>query len=155
MIVGIGTDIVEISRIEKATKKWGKKFLNRVFVESEIYYCYQRKNPFQHLAGKFAAKEALIKALNYFYKQEIIQKVEILEGDLKDIKNQKDRGVNLFISLKEIEIDNDEQGMPIVTFNSPHLNAKNLSLSFHLSIAHERNYAIAFAIIEKEAVKSF
>lgn len=64
MIVGIGTDIVEISRIKNAVAKWGERFLRKIFTENEISYCYKKKDPFPHLAVRFAAKEAVIKALS-------------------------------------------------------------------------------------------
>jgi holo-[acyl-carrier protein] synthase len=62
MIKGIGIDIVEIKRVQKIIKKYGKRFLERTFTAIEIQYCQSKPNPAQHFAGKFAAKEALIKA---------------------------------------------------------------------------------------------
>ncbi len=63
MIVGIGTDIIEIERIKNAVEKNGRNFLARIFTEGEIAYCYLKKNPYPSLAGRFAAKEAVLKAL--------------------------------------------------------------------------------------------
>ena len=63
MITGIGTDIVEVSRITKAIERWGDHFLNHVFSQEEINYCLRHKFPNEHFAGRFAAKEAVIKAL--------------------------------------------------------------------------------------------
>ncbi|NTW05132.1 MAG: holo-ACP synthase [Peptococcaceae bacterium] len=63
MIVGIGTDIIEIERIKNAVKKNGRNFLARIFTEREIAYCYLKKDPFPSLAARFAAKEAVFKAL--------------------------------------------------------------------------------------------
>ena len=62
-IFGIGTDIVNIKRLEKLLKKNGLKFKNRIFSKDEILYCEKRKNPFPFYAKRFAAKEALSKAL--------------------------------------------------------------------------------------------
>ena len=64
MIQGIGTDIVEVIRIAKAVERWGNHFLNHVFCQEEIDYCFRHKSPFEHFAGRFAAKEAVIKALS-------------------------------------------------------------------------------------------
>ena len=64
MIAGIGTDIVEIERIRAAVNKWGDAFLKRIFSESEISYCFSKRDPFPNLAARFAAKEAAIKALS-------------------------------------------------------------------------------------------
>ena len=64
MIKGIGIDIVEIDRIRDAVQRWRDKFLEKIFNDSEISYCYKRKSVFQCLAARFAAKEAFIKALS-------------------------------------------------------------------------------------------
>ncbi|MBF0593925.1 MAG: holo-ACP synthase [Candidatus Omnitrophica bacterium] len=63
MVVGIGIDIVEISRIRTAVDKWGDKFIERIFTPPEIAYARSHTLPFQHYAGRFAAKEAIYKAL--------------------------------------------------------------------------------------------
>ena len=63
MILGIGTDIIEIDRIKKAVERWGDSFLNHVFLDEEIQYARQHKFPTQHFAGRFAAKEAVYKAV--------------------------------------------------------------------------------------------
>ena len=62
-IFGIGTDIVNIKRMEKSIKKNGVVFKNKIFSKNEINYCEKRKNPFAFYAKRFAAKEALSKAL--------------------------------------------------------------------------------------------
>src|SRR3972149_1228290 len=63
MIVGLGVDIEEVSRIEQAVQRHGERFLRRVFTEAEIAYCRRRKNPYERFAARFAAKEAGMKAL--------------------------------------------------------------------------------------------
>lgn len=63
MITGIGTDIVEVNRISKAIERWGDQFLKHVYTGEEIAYCLRFKYPAEHFAGRFAAKEAVIKAL--------------------------------------------------------------------------------------------
>jgi holo-[acyl-carrier protein] synthase len=63
MIQGVGIDIVEIERIKKVIEKWNNKFLKRIFRDGEIKYCDSNKLKYQHFAARFAAKEALIKAL--------------------------------------------------------------------------------------------
>ncbi|MCB9757697.1 MAG: holo-ACP synthase [Candidatus Omnitrophica bacterium] len=87
MITGIGTDIIEVSRIAKATKRWGQHFLNHVFTKDEIAYCLRHKFPAQNFAGRFAAKEAVIKAL----------------ADIKDLQ------------WTDIQIINDASGKPRCT----------------------------------------
>jgi len=80
---GIGIDIVEIKRLKKAVQKWGRLFTERVFTKTEIQYSMQKRSPYQHLAARFAAKEAVMKAFG--------------------------RGE---ITFKEIEIFNDKFGRP-------------------------------------------
>lgn len=63
MIIGTGIDIIEISRIRSSVTKWGPKFLERVFNPQEIRYAESHVLPFQHYAGRFAAKEAIYKAV--------------------------------------------------------------------------------------------
>ncbi len=62
-IVGVGLDATEIPRIEQSVERFGDRFLRRVFTDGEIAYCNRRRHPAQHLAGRFAAKEAAMKAL--------------------------------------------------------------------------------------------
>ena len=90
MIKGVGTDIVKIQRIENMAKHYGDKFLKRVYSEEEILYTKKFKNPFEHLAGKFAAKEAVIKASGIKLP---LNQIEILNEDSEKpytkIKNVK------------------------------------------------------------------
>ncbi|MFC1752241.1 holo-ACP synthase [Thermoproteota archaeon] len=83
MIKGIGIDIVEISRMQQVVDRQGEKFLQRVFSKGEIGYSMQKRFPYQHLAARFAAKEAVIKAF----------------GDTQ-------------IAFKDIEVINDKFGKP-------------------------------------------
>ena len=62
-ILGLGFDATDIPRIASAVERYGDRFLHRVFTEGEIAYCTRRRNPVPHLAGRFAAKEAAMKAL--------------------------------------------------------------------------------------------
>jgi holo-[acyl-carrier protein] synthase len=62
-IIGIGLDAIELQRIQRAFQQYGDRFLHRVFTPAEIVYCTARRNPVPHLAGRFAAKEAAMKAL--------------------------------------------------------------------------------------------
>lgn len=64
MIKGIGTDIVSIKRFSSAMDKWGDKITSRLFTSKELDYCNSKKHPATHLAARFAAKEALYKALS-------------------------------------------------------------------------------------------
>src|SRR5580698_8865508 len=63
MILGTGTDIIEIDRIQRAVERWGDAFLKHEFTPAEIEHARKFKFPFQHYAGRFAAKEAIFKAM--------------------------------------------------------------------------------------------
>ncbi|MEW4567279.1 holo-ACP synthase [Tautonia sp. JC769] len=62
-ILGIGTDIIEVPRIGKMIEQHGELFLRRVYTDREIRYCQGRKHAFEHFAGRWAAKEAILKAI--------------------------------------------------------------------------------------------
>jgi holo-[acyl-carrier protein] synthase len=116
---GIGSDIIEISRIKNAYEKHGKKFLDRVFTQNEQNYCLSFKAPQERLAVRFAAKEAVAKALGV--------------GFGKDL------------SFLDIEIINLPSGKPEVILSS-HLSFSFTSI--HLSLSHCKEYALAVAFIE-------
>ncbi len=96
MIHGMGIDIIEIERIEKALKRWGRSFLTHVFNKEEIDYAQKHKHPNQHLAARFAAKEAIVKAI----------------------------GDNAHIGWKDITILNDHNGTPYCKINKKKFNKK-------------------------------
>lgn len=62
MITGNGIDIIEIKRIANAVERWGDAFLSHIMTDDEIAYTKKYKHPYQHIAGRFAAKEAIFKA---------------------------------------------------------------------------------------------
>jgi holo-[acyl-carrier protein] synthase len=73
-ILGIGLDATDIPRIADVLERYGDRFLRRVFTDDEIAYCTRRRNPAPHLAGRFAAKEAAMKALGTGHSQGVIWK---------------------------------------------------------------------------------
>ncbi|TAL22348.1 MAG: holo-[acyl-carrier-protein] synthase, partial [Nitrospirae bacterium] len=122
MIYGIGIDLVKIERMKDVIEKWGEKFLKRVFTANEISYCYEKKNPYLSLAVRFAAKEALIKAI----------------------------GSEIPVSLTDIEIINSLTGKPIIKTNGrleSFFKEKNIS-RVALSLSHEKEYGIACVVLE-------
>lgn len=74
-----GIDLVEIKRIKRLTETYGKRFLNRYFSADELKYAFERKNIYVHLAGRFAAKEAGIKALSPIVKANLAQFETVIE----------------------------------------------------------------------------
>ena len=65
MIVGLGVDLIEIERVKRAHLKHGQRFIDRLFTPDEAKYCLKKKDPYPSLAGRFAAKEAVIKAFSH------------------------------------------------------------------------------------------
>ena len=114
----IGTDIVSVTRISAILKSNKKnQFCRRIFTKSEIQYCNSKPNPAMHYAGRFAAKEAIVKA--------------ILSSENKSLP------------FSAIEIKSNDYGEPIVNF---HVTITNF-LKCKVSISHIEDYAIAFTIL--------
>ena len=128
MIIGIGIDIVDINRIEKTLDKYGKKFKLRCFSKNEIDSSEKKIKPANSYAKKFAAKEALVKALGTGFRD----------------------GIN----FKNIEIKNDKIGKPFVKLDKiVNLRIKKKfevkKFNIFLSISDVTEYAIANIIITK------
>ena len=122
MIVGVGCDIIEIERIARAIKS--ESFIRRVFTAEEAAYCQRRgQQAAASFAARFAAKEAVLKALG----------TGLREG-----------------SLQEIAVDNDGLGKPLVQLSghfamlSRQLGVKNIQIS----PSHSRDFAVAYVIME-------
>ena len=83
MIYGIGVDIIQIKRIEKAISRWGDRFINRVFTQNEVITCNNRPSPFSAFALRFAAKEAFSKAVEFFKDGDVLgiykKRIEVLK----------------------------------------------------------------------------
>lgn len=123
MIYGIGTDIIEIRRIEKAITR-NKNFTNKLFTKDEMDLWEKKNFKLEFIAGRFAAKEAVSKALG--------------------------TGIRDF-NFKDIEIINNELGKPQVILKPKAediIRKISKSHKFHLSISHEKEYAIAYALLE-------
>ncbi|MGH9340656.1 MAG: holo-ACP synthase [Acidobacteriota bacterium] len=123
MVIGIGVDIVEVRRMCKAME--GNEALqNRVFTPEEIRYCCERKNKFQHFAGRFAAKEAALKALGTGWQQGI--------------------------RWKDVEVKAGELGKPELTLHGRALETFQNSGANRvlLTITHAEQYALAMVIME-------
>ena len=124
MITGIGTDLIEIVRIQRAIEK-NPHFMERVYTANEIAYCQRKKNVWQSFAARFAAKEAVSKALG--------------------------TGIGP-VGLMEIEILNAENGQPKVVLHGKALQLaadRNIQ-RMHISLSHSEAYAMATAVLEGE-----
>jgi holo-[acyl-carrier protein] synthase len=121
-ILGIGTDIIECPRIGKMIEQHGELFLRRVYTEREIRYCQARKHAIEHFAGRWAAKEAILKALG--------------------------TGRSQGVAWTHIEIRNGQDGRPqVLVCGAAREIAKERGIGDILvSIAHCRTYATASAL---------
>lgn len=121
-VIGIGTDIIECLRIAQMIDRHGELFINRVYTPMEINYCNSRKQTTQHFAGRWAAKEAILKALG--------------------------TGWRKGISWRDIEVRNDPLGKPVVGLRggAADLVAQLGIAEMQVSISHCRSHAMAYAI---------
>ncbi|HIE12658.1 MAG TPA: holo-[acyl-carrier-protein] synthase [Desulfotomaculum sp.] len=124
MVIGIGTDIIEVERVNRAYSRWGERFLRRVYTPAERSYCLKKANAACCFAGRFAAKEAVLKALGTGHKGS---------------------------GFGEVEVTNDDAGKPLVILRgraAAVAREKGVS-AVHLSISHDAAHAVAFAVTEK------
>jgi len=125
MVMGSGVDIVEVSRIRRAVKKWGKEFLKKVFTEREIRYSNARRYVHQHLAARFATKEAVLKAFG--------------------------GGWTRTLPFNDVEVINDRNGKPDIRL---HGQARKIAdkmkiTNIVVSMSHTKDHAVASAILLK------
>jgi holo-[acyl-carrier protein] synthase len=123
MIEGIGTDIVQVARIRAALARRGEALITRLLAPSELDRCAGHPDPSRFLAKRFAAKEALLKALGTG-----------LRG----------------MSWHDIRIDNDNIGKPLLVLSGEAARLLGRRRC-HLSLSDEQDYALAFVIIESES----
>lgn len=120
MEIKTGIDIIEIERVKQSIEETGGKFCDRVYTEQEIEYCESKKaQKYQHYAARFAAKEAVLKAISQM------------------LKNKYD------LEWKEIEILNDNEGRPYVNILKKDININDIDIS----ISHCKTYAIANVVV--------
>jgi len=120
----VGVDLVEIERVERAWRRYGARFLRRLFTAAEQEYCLARGRPAASLAARLAAKEAVLKAL----------------------------GVGLgSCRWSDIEVRTDAVGRPILRLEgAARRRAAELGVaSWHLSLSHGRDYALAVVVAER------
>ena len=125
-IFGIGTDIINIKRIEKSLRKKGSKFKNKIFTKKEMLYCESKKKPSSYYAKRFAAKEAFVKALGTGFRHNI--------------------------TFKNIEVSNDNFGKPSIKIDGSvdrflKKKIKNKKYKIYLSLSDDLPWAQATVII--------
>jgi holo-[acyl-carrier protein] synthase len=126
MIVGTGIDITEVERIRASIERFGRRFLERVFTPDEIRYCESKANKAERYAGRFAAKEAAMKAIG--------------------------TGWSRGVTWQDVEVKRSPGGRPVVAFHGKAAEfAKQLgAVQAHLSITHTERQAMAQVILESE-----
>ena len=124
MIVGIGTDVVEIDRIEHSIARFGDRFLHRIYTPDEIAYCRRKKRPGESFAARFAAKEAGAKALG--------------------------TGISRGVNWREFEVRREPGGRPRLHLSgrAAELAARLGVRSIAVSVTHTRTEALAFVVLE-------
>jgi holo-[acyl-carrier protein] synthase len=124
MVIGIGTDLIEIARIEQSVARYGDRFLERVFTPAEIAYCRRKKNAAESFAARFAAKEAGAKALG--------------------------TGISHGISWLELEVLREPTGKPTLALTGrAAARAQSIGVtSISLSITHSRTVSLAVVVME-------
>ena len=122
MIIGLGTDIVEIVRIGEMIERHGELFLQRVYTEDEIKYCQRHREALQHYAGRWAAKEAVMKTLG--------------------------TGFTKGVGWKDIQVVSTRSGKPVIELRGGALRVSEMIGidDVLISISHCRAYATATAI---------
>ncbi len=124
MVVGVGTDLIEIARIEQSIARFGERFLARVFTPAEIAYCQRKKNAAESFAARFAAKEAGAKALG--------------------------TGISQGVSWLELEVTREPSGKPTLTLHGrAAARASELGVThISISLTHSRDTSLAVVIME-------
>jgi len=128
--LGIGVDLVRIPRLREVVQRWQDRFLRRVFTEAELDYCLERRDPIPHLAARFAAKEAALKALG--------------------------TGLRMGINWRELEIrrERDEAPQMVLTGRCREIGEAKGARQLLLSITHDGDYAVAQAVLVGEPKRS-
>jgi holo-[acyl-carrier protein] synthase len=124
VILGTGIDIVETQRISETLERFGERFLNRIFHETEIAYARSMKTANLHLAARFAAKEAISKAFG--------------------------TGIGEQLGWKDMEIRRRDTGEPYVVMHGRGLDLMKSrgATAIHVSLSHTESYAAASAVLE-------
>jgi holo-[acyl-carrier protein] synthase len=122
MVKGIGVDIIEIARVRRSIEQGGNLFLEKVFTPREIAYCTARQNAYQHYAARFAAKEAVSKALSTGW-----------AGEFR---------------WKDVEVMNEPSGQPRIAFSGKLGETLN-SASVFVSLSHSDSHVVAMVVIEE------
>jgi holo-[acyl-carrier protein] synthase len=123
VIAGLGVDIVELGRIRDVLERHGERFLKRILTEGEQRYCALHRDPVPHVAARFAAKEAALKALG--------------------------TGWSGGIHWTDVEVVREASGKPTLLLHGEAAKLQGPSACWHLSLTHDRGNAVAVAVLER------
>jgi holo-[acyl-carrier protein] synthase len=121
-ILGIGVDVVDVKRMKIALETWGPALIRKMFTETEISYCKSKKKSHEHFAARFAAKEAVGKAMEVGW-----------TGKFR---------------WRDVEVVNEPSGAPKIILHD-YVASQLAQCRVHLSLSHTENTVVAFSIIEK------
>ena len=124
MIVGTGVDLIAVKRIQEAVERHGMRFLSKIFTQNELEYSRGKAREFEHLAARFAAKEAVLKAFG--------------------------TGAAAGVSLRDVEVVNSPNGKPDVVLHGKAYGFAQVRgvTRIHLSLSHADEYAVAQVVME-------
>jgi len=124
MIVGVGVDVTEVRRVREEVQEHGEDILARFLTPAEIAYCRTKHDPVPHMAARFAAKEAFVKALGTGLRQDL--------------------------AWAQMEVRVDEGGRPTLALSGRAAAlARGAGVNhLHVSLSHERDYAVALVVLE-------
>lgn len=127
MVKGIGVDLVQIPRMRRVVERWQERFLRRIFTDAELAYCQKRRDPVPHLAARFAAKEAALKALGI--------------------------GMRSGVNWRELEVRRERGEPPVLVLSgkSRRIGEALGGQRMLLSLTHDGEYACAQAVLVAES----
>jgi len=125
-VKGIGVDLAQIPRLRRVVERWDERFLRRVFTDGEIAYCPRRRDPIPHLAARFAAKEATLKALG--------------------------TGLSMGVNWRELEVRRERGQAPtmVLTGRSETIARAKGASRVLISMTHDGDYAMAQALLVRD-----
>ena len=119
MNLSVGIDLIEIARIKESCERYGEHFFRRILTDREVRYCFQKANPYESIAVRFAAKEAFAKAVG--------------------------AGISTKVHWHDVEVERESSGKPLLKLNREIEGVQSEKIS--LSLSHTHEYAVAIVMI--------
>lgn len=119
MNLSVGIDLIEIARIKESCERYGEHFFRRILTDKEVRYCFQKANPYESIAVRFAAKEAFAKAVG--------------------------TGISAKVHWHDVEVEHESTGKPHLKLNREIEGVQPEKIS--LSLSHTHEYAVAIVVM--------